>query len=205
MGDTIHTPLQGSVDNFDSLLDDDPRDHGSNVDEDNDHIDHDERSVASSQSYGNTQQSWRPDNGAHDHSVESPIIGHSQVTDDHVDTTMNSPVTESPVFGQHDKTDTVSISSLPSYNQVMMENSNIHGAKKKIIPVTSDSSESSPSSPSESPQPHQSMSLSSRYRRSQQSQEQTQTLDIPQEPQLGQKLKNSFSKYSFYTGPISIS
>merc|ERR1719411_1548700 len=82
-----------------------------------------------------------------------------------------------------DTFDTASVSSLPTYNQAMeaaVRGSGVKNdqknAKKKIIPVQSDSSESSPSSPAESPQP-QSMSLSSRYRLSQQSQPQSPPQD----------------------------
>jgi hypothetical protein len=67
-------------------------------------------------------------------------------------------------------------------------------AKKKIIPVVSDSSESSPypdepSTPIDSPQPS---SISSRFRMSQRS---STSLNGEENMQsLGQKLKNSYSK-----------
>ena len=64
--------------------------------------------------------------------------------------------------------------------------------KKKIIPVVSDSSESSPSpdepsTPLDSPQPS---SISSRFRMSQRSLQGNNDM-----ASLGQKLKNSYSKY----------
>ena len=182
----VHTPLQGSVDNFDALLDDDHHDDTAE--------DHDEGSVVSSNSNITAQNSWSPGT-QHNSIIDNSRHHEYQVDDDDLASPQLHHVEESPKIHNTDNLDTASISSLPSYNQVMMENKEQQrSVKKKIIPVQSDSSESSPSSPSESPQP-QTISLSSRYRRSQQQQSEPQLLEVPPEPQLGQKLKNSFSKY----------
>ena len=158
----VHTPLQGSVDNMDSL--------------------------------DMLSESLR----AQELSV-TDVLGGLEKEEDAV--SLNSPVgslvsRSSQLTAQNSWTpqarpepDTGSVSSLPSYNQAMAESGSTN-TKKKIIPVQSDSSESGPSSPTESPQPP-SLSLSARFRMSQGQEDQSLQ---PHQP-LGQKLKNSFSKY----------
>lgn len=173
--DMVHTPLQGSVDNFSDLLE--TPDTARRQDTDNRGQQSSDlrrptsslSAVSSSSSQVTAQHTWSP--------------GHQE-------TEARSPETK-------ESFDTASISSLPSYNQAMdgwMRNKEPSSSvKKKIIPVQSDSSESAPSSPTESPQP-QSMSLSSRFRMSQADPGPPVTLEVPASHQtLGQKLKNSYS------------
>lgn len=187
----VHTPLQGSVEEFDIL---------GGVEENtgvrHDHPPHDTMSLTSgvssvSVSTSSTQQhTWLP---------QTPETVQSGWQDSKPEN-----YKEKEIF------DTASVSSLPTYNQAMetavKENKKREqkSFKKKIIPVQSDSSESASSSPSPagSPQPQsQTMSLSSRYRMthqphvSQDIEHVSGLLEVPsqQQPALGQKLKNSYS------------
>jgi len=128
-------------------------------------------------------------------SIQSGISSHlsydaSQVT---------TQDTSSPNTRQETKEYKGSMSSLPSYHEVMNTESNMKGkpkvpeekfSKKKIIPVQSDSSESSPEEPStpvDSPQP---LTFSSRF---QSTNTFNQQAEVEKNMQLGQKLKNSYS------------
>ena len=157
----VHTPLQGSMDNMDSLdiLSESLRPPDLSVTDVLGGLNKEEDTV----------------------SVGSLVSRSSQLTAQHSWTPQ-----------ARTDTDNVSVNSLPTYKQAMAESGSGH--KKKIIPVQSDSSESAPSSPTESPQPS-SLSLSARFRMSQQpdSPPSPQSLQVHQP--LGQKLKNSYSKY----------
>ena len=119
----VHTPLQGSVDNMDSLdmLSESLRAQELSVTDVLGGLEKEEDAVSLNSPVG------------------SLVSRSSQLTAQNSWTPQARP-----------EPDTGSVSSLPSYNQAMAESGN---SKKKIIPVQSDSSESGPSSPTESPQP----------------------------------------------------
>jgi len=200
----VHTPLQGSVEEFDILGD---VDGSPSVTRDNPQA-QDTMSLTSASGVSSVSvstPSTRQHNDQH-HEQKNWLPQTPETVQSRWQDSKPDNYKEKEIF------DTASVSSLPTYNQAMetavKENKKREqkSFKKKIIPVQSDSSESPSSSPSPagSPQPQsQTLSLSSRYRLTQQphmSEENSHVsglLEVPvasiQQPALGQKLKNSYS------------